>query len=302
MILRVSSVALLSATLLSLNACKPGFKKTETGLEYNIVKDAKGTEKPAIGDVVEMNLYIHVGDSVLFDSRKMNNGQPIQFPLPAPSFKGDISEGFMMMTAGDSAIFRIAIDSLKKTGAQLLPWMKEGQKIEYNVAMVSVKSSAKMKEEQAAHSSEQKAKDETMLQEYLNKNGITANKTASGLYYKMDKEGTGKMAEAGSMVTVNYTGKTIDGTTFDSNVDPQFKHTEPFTFMLGRGQVIPGWDEGVGLMKEGSKGKLFIPSTLAYGENSPNPAIPKDAILIFDIEVTKVADAPPAQTQTIQAQ
>lgn len=302
MILRVSSVVLLGATILGLNACKPGgsFKKTDTGLEYNIVKDEKGTQKASIGDVVSMHIHIHVGDSVLFDSRKMNNAEPIQFPMPAPAFKGDVSEGFMMLTPGDSAIFRISLDSLKKAGAQILPWMKPGDKIEYNVVLVSVKSQQAMKQEQQAHASQQVGKDDAILQDYFKKNGINPTKTASGLYYTIEKEGAGETAKPGQQVTVNYTGRTMDGKPFDSNVDPQFQHVQPFPFMLGQGAVIPGWDEGVALMKKGTKGKLFIPSTLAYGQNSPSPAIPKDAILIFDIEVTNIEAAPTANASAPQ--
>lgn len=300
MMLRVSSVVLLGATILGLNACKPGgsFKKTDTGLEYNIVKDEKGTQKASIGDAVTMHIHIHVKDSVLFDSRKMNNNEPIQFPMPAPSFKGDVSEGFMMLTPGDSAIFRISLDSLKKAGAQMLPWMKEGDKIEYNVVMVSIKSQQAVKQEQEAHASEQKVKDDAMLQEYFTKNGLKPTKTPSGLYYIIEQPGSGENAKAGQVVTVNYTGRTMDGRPFDSNVDPQFQHAQPFSFMLGQGSVIPGWDEGVMMMNKGSKAKLFIPSTLAYGSNSPSAAIPKDAILMFDIEVTKIEAAPAASANS----
>ena len=95
---------------------------------------------------------------------------------------------------------------------------------------------------------------------------------------------------------MNYTGKLLIGTPFDSNVDPQFGHVSPFVFALGTGQVIRGWDEGIALFKKGGKGVLYIPSSLAYGERSPGPQIPANSVLIFDVEVVD-AGAPAAQPQ-----
>lgn len=303
MIKRIIPIALIGASFFTLNACKnkDTFKTTESGLEYNIVKDEKDGQKPAQGDIVEMHLHISYKDdktdTTLFDSRAMNNNQAIQFPMPPPSFKGDIAEGFMMLTPGDSAIFRISIDSLQKAGAQMLPFMKAGNKIEYKVVMVSVKSQAQMRQEQETHAEQQRSVDDKILQDYFTSGNIKATKTASGLYYLIEKEGTGATAKPGQAVTVNYTGRTMDGNIFDSNVDPAMGHPEPFTFVLGQGQVIQGWDEGVALFKKGTKAKLFIPSTLAYGQNSPSPAIPADAVLIFDIEVLKIEEAVGPQAQ-----
>lgn len=299
MIKRILPIALLGVTILSLNACKSGgdFKKTENGIEYKIVKDDTKGAKPAIGDVVEMHMVARYKDdktdTVLFDSRKMNNNQPMKFPMPAPSFKGDIVEAFMMLSAGDSAIIRMSIDSIKKQpGVQLPDFMKPGQKIEYTVSMLSVKSQAVQQQENQQHAATQKTTDDNLLQEYFTKNNLHPSKTASGLYYIIEKPGNGANPKQGQAVTVNYTGRTLDGKVFDSNQDPAMGHADPFTFNLGTGGVIPGWDEGVALLSKGAKAKLFIPSGLAYGPSSPNPAaIPNDAILMFDIEVLNIAEA-----------
>jgi len=97
-------------------------------------------------------------------------------------------------------------------------------------------------------------------------------------------EGTGDMAESGKKVTVNYLGTLIDGTKFDSSYD----RNEPFSFNLGAGEVIVGWDQGVVGMKVGGKRKLTIPSDLAYGDNGIPGAIPGKATLIFEVELLKV--------------
>ncbi len=100
-----------------------------------------------------------------------------------------------------------------------------------------------------------------------------------------EKVGTGEAAIAGKSVTVNYTGTLTDGTKFDSSLNPG---RTPFTFNLGAGEVIKGWDEGVAGMKVGGKRKLTIPPSLGYGAAGAPPVIPGNATLIFDVELLKV--------------
>ena len=109
-------------------------------------------------------------------------------------------------------------------------------------------------------------------------------KTASGLRYQDLVVGKGASPKAGNRVRVHYTGWLTDGTKFDSSLD----RGVPFDFTLGRGEVIPGWDEGVATMKVGGKRKLTIPPQLAYGSGGAGGVIPPNATLIFEVELLAV--------------
>ncbi len=108
--------------------------------------------------------------------------------------------------------------------------------------------------------------------------------TPSGLQYQDEKVGTGAEAKAGNKVTVHYTGTLKDGKKFDSSLD----RGQPFSFRLGAGQVIKGWDEGVAGMKVGGKRKLIIPANLAYGSRGAGRVIPPNAELTFEVELLQV--------------
>jgi FKBP-type peptidyl-prolyl cis-trans isomerase len=108
--------------------------------------------------------------------------------------------------------------------------------------------------------------------------------TASGLKYIDVVVGKGASPSTGKHVKVHYTGTLENGKKFDSSVD----RNEPFTFVIGVGQVIPGWDEGVMTMKVGGKRKLIIPPNLGYGSRGAGGVIPPNATLLFDVELLDV--------------
>ncbi len=109
-------------------------------------------------------------------------------------------------------------------------------------------------------------------------------KPAAGLKIEDAKVGTGKEAKSGDTVAVHYRGTLTDGKEFDSS----YKTNQPFSFTIGEGRVIKGWDQGVPGMKVGGKRKLTIPSDLGYGEAGSPPVIPPNATLIFEIELVDV--------------
>ena len=135
--------------------------------------------------------------------------------------------------------------------------------------------------EKAAQAAAEAAKE---FDNWVMKTYPSAQKTASGLYYVVVQEGTGEQAVKGKTVAVHYSGKLTNGNEFDNS----YRRGEPIEFKLGIGQVIPGWDEGIGLMNVGSKYTLIIPSELGYGKRGAGGVIPPNATLVFETELISV--------------
>jgi len=140
-----------------------------------------------------------------------------------------------------------------------------------------------MQAKQAEVGKKNEADAEKFLADNKKKEGVKT--TASGLQYKVLKEGNGAQPKSTDNVTVNYRGTLMDGTEFDSS----YKRGQPATFPVAG--VIKGWTEALQLMKVGSKYQLFIPPALAYGEHSPSPQIPPNSLLIFEVELMNVQPA-----------
>ena len=135
----------------------------------------------------------------------------------------------------------------------------------------------KLQEEALAHSANQLGLDATMIDEHLASNNIKAEKTDSGIRYVIKKKGKGPMAVNGQIATVAYKGYLLTGKTFDEG---------SYTFPIGAGQVIQGWDQTLLLMNVGTKLTAYIPSTLAYGSSRRSEDILENTILVFDMELT----------------
>src|SRR2546430_3295406 len=141
-----------------------------------------------------------------------------------------------------------------------------------------------MEQKQKELGEKNKTEGAKFLEENKKKEGVKT--AASGLQYKVEKEGTGSQPKDTDMVTVNYRGTLIDGTEFDSS----YKRGQPATFPVNG--VIKGWTEALQLMKQGAKYQLFIPSNLAYGERAMGPDIGPNSTLIFEVELQEVKPPP----------
>jgi FKBP-type peptidyl-prolyl cis-trans isomerase len=143
--------------------------------------------------------------------------------------------------------------------------------------------------------------DEAVIQKYIKDKGLKTQKTNSGIHYVITQPGTGGTPAPGNMVSVGYTGTTLDGKEFDSSYKNPTSGGKPIEFPLGQGAVIRGWDEGIAMLNKGSKATLIIPSTLAYGPQAMDK-IPANSVLRFDVELVDIKNTPPMQQPQMQPQ
>lgn len=242
----------------------PDTVTTASGLKYVITKEGQG-ETPATGDKVSVHYtgtLASTGEK--FDSSRDRN-QPFQFQVGIGQVIPGWDEGIMMLPKGTQATLIIPADLAY--GSTQRPGIPANSDLVFDVEIMDIQPGPKPIEHQP-----------------FAIDGVEKQTTPSGLEYYIVEKSEGTKAEPGRMVKVHYAGYFEDGKMFDSS----FERGEPIQLQLGAGQVIPGWDEGIALLKEGEKAKLVIPSNLAYGETGYPPVIPANATLTFDVYLVEV--------------
>ena len=262
-----------------------GFKHDkESGIYYKFYVQNKDSVQAQTGDAVSLLYQLALKDSILVPMI------PIQELVQESFYKGDVYDAIRMMHVGDSATFILNADTFFHYMGGENPF--EDKELYFTFKMLELMPKAEVdammqaqEEQYNAYIAQARAAEDSLMQKYIADNKIKVTPTVSGLYFISKKAGKGAQAVAGKKVAVHYVGKLLDGTEFDNSI----KRGEPIEFILGQGQVIPGWDEGIGMMKEGEKAVLLIPSNLAYGERG-NQMIPPCAPLVFDVELVKVGE------------
>jgi len=294
----------LAATALA--SCNGGFKKGEGGLLYNIHTD-KSTPAAQVGDFASLSVVAkNDGDSVLFST--YDAGHPQYMLLQKPAFKGDIYDGLLLLSEGDSATLKLSADSLFKTGQR--PPNFKGKYIIYDIKVEKVIPKGKLTDQVfqdnvTSYINSQKEADKTgeskKVESYIAGTKLNFNKTASGLRYIITKPGSGPAIALNDTAVVRYVGRFFNGKIFDTNikaeaekakqVNPQAPY-EPIRFAVGQRSVIQGWDEGMQLLNKGAKASFVIPSNLAYGEQG-NPPVGPFTPLTFDVEIVDIIKGVP---------
>lgn len=272
---------------------------TESGVEVSYLRQGEG-EKPKNEQILTMHIaYADENGNDIFNSVEAGQGRPLpmQFNDSAWKTQGVLYEVIRELKKGDSVQFNIAAEELfvKTFGAQVPDSIENDSKITFRLGLANIMSEEEYRAEDMANMEKEMAKqqaeaenqiaaDGETIDQYLDDNNVNAETTESGLRYVITKEGKGEAAAAGKTVSVHYTGTTLEGEKFDSSYD----RNEPIEFVLGQGQVIPGWDEGISLLKEGAVATFYIPSSLAYGPRGAGGVIKPNAILKFDVELVDV--------------
>jgi FKBP-type peptidyl-prolyl cis-trans isomerase FkpA len=298
----------LAVTSLLLASCNKPFKKAQGGLQYKIISDEKGTllKNGNFFEIQFDQVYSGQGkDSTLFDSRTVSNQIVTMDSTAIPPVYFKI---FSESRKGDSIIVKQSTDSIMKSG-NTPPFIKKGAFIIAHYKIVNVFETKELadiayqkqmvfaKTRDSIKALDQLKIDDKLIAEYLDKNKIKTVKAPQGTYVEIITPGAGDAVDTSKVVKVFYTGKTLGSDkAFDSNTDSAFGHKEIFSVNMGAipgspGSVIKGWTDGLSLLKKGSKARLYIPSSMAYGSRGAGGQIPPNANLYFDVEVVDVISA-----------
>jgi len=310
----LSLLAFLAAMILITGCGGLDYKKTKSGLLYKIISSGN-SKNPLVkeNDYLKFSVVSKLNDSVVYSSY----GKMPAYSKVVSTKEADYSpnEIFGMLRKGDSVITVAMADTFIKRGMvnQLPPGAKKGDRLvitfrvidvftsdsaiqkDYNAEMAkdAPRQQKEMKEQMALRTKqikEMRARQEEELrrsgevdrelknmESYLASKKITAQQTGSGTFVAIREQGTGASVKDGDTVTVKYTGRILaTDSVFQSSI---------YTFPLGEGSVIQGWDDGLKLFKVGGKGTIYIPGFLAYGASDRPPFRAFEA-LIFDVELT----------------
>jgi FKBP-type peptidyl-prolyl cis-trans isomerase FkpA len=278
-------------------------ESTPKGLQYHIFTQ-NTTPKIKVSDVITFNVIQKTDkDSVLFST--YTGGTPVKLQVQPSQNIGDLMDIFPLLTNKDSAMVKVPTDSIfKGHEEQRPPFLGKGTNLIFLIKVARVQSlneamaerdsaMAKMK----ADALKMKDAETATAQKYIADNKLIVKTTLSGLKYVVTAPTLKHKPLKGDTVYVNYAGRTLDGTVFDSSIESVAKASglqqpgrtyEPLSFVLGEGHVIKGWEEGLALLNEGSKATLIIPSALAYGEQGSGQTIKPYSTLIFDVELVKI--------------
>ncbi len=304
-------LVLLSLLALALSACTR-FKTGDGGLQYAIHTDKDGPT------IKEGDFFVISGsqktekDSVLFSTD--DTGRPAFLSAPKSQYRGDLYSAFAMLSEGDSATFKINLDTFAlKTGQPKPPFAKDDHFLIFSVKIEKVIPKGKLNDQAFTNQVNEyikkdleaiKKAEPAKIKAYVAAKGLKLTTTPSGLGYQVTKPGTGEKAVAGDSIVVNYVVKFLEGkvlsdkfleTTLVSEAKKAGKFVpgrpyEPMGTLVGMQRSIPGFDEALMSFPAGTKVTLVIPSSLAYGEQG-NQLVPPNSPLLFDLEILKVIKA-----------
>jgi FKBP-type peptidyl-prolyl cis-trans isomerase FkpA len=277
--------------------------QTGKGWSYHVFTTIAGP-KIKMGDVITFDVIQKTEkDSVLFSSYA--TGSPVKIQVQPSQNIGDLMDVFPLLANGDSAIVKVPTDSVFKDHEDQRPhFLPKGSNLVFLLKIAKIQSlddamaerNAGMAKIKAAND-ELKAAEAPAVQKYIADHKLVVKTTLSGLKYVVTAPTLKHKPLVGDTVLVNYTGHNLDGTVFDSSIESVAKDAglqqegrvyEPFTLVLGKGDVIKGWEEALLLLNEGSKATFIIPSALGYGENGAGNDIKPYSSLVFDLQLVKI--------------
>lgn len=277
----------------SCNQKYPGYKRTSDGLYYRFYKHNTSEQQPNQTDFLKLDMACYLADSLYYDWSEMQSEVFVQ--LGEPHFKGDLQSALAMMRVGDSASFYIKADSIAIHYYEQNPdsvGLGPDDMLRYEVKLLEVQTQDEFKEgiERMRELNMQKSRE--TLATYVKENGIDVSPDESGIYIIPIEKGKGRCPEKGEKVELDFEASLLNG----QQIGSTFGSDEKFSFVLGEGYVIPGWEKIVPKMHLGERVKAIIPCEMAYGEHSVQ-GIPSYANLVYDIKLLKITTVEEQQRQ-----
>lgn len=272
---------------------------TPKGAQYQIFTKGTGP-KIKLDDIVTFNVIEKTDkDSLLISTYK--TGQPVQVKVQPSQNVADLMEVFPLLGLQDSAVVHVPTDSIFKGHEESRPaFLPLHSNLNFTLKIEKIQSLNEAIAERNAALTKLQQAEATNTDQYIAANKLVLKTTPSGLKYQilsLPEKGSGRKPLPGDTVMVNYVGRTLTGKVFDASVEFVAKEAglqqpgrnyEPIRVVIGAGQVIPGWDEGLQLLPEGAAAKLVIPSKLAYGSQGAGQDIAPFSTLVFDINLLRI--------------
>ena len=283
------SMVCLSAVML-FTACTqkfPGYKKTQNGLYYKFHSQNTSATQPQLSDFLKVDMTCYLNDSLYYDWQGAQH--EVYTQLRDPIFEGDLQEAYAMMHVGDSASFYVKADSVAALYYQQDPnvvGLKPDDYFRYEVKLVEVKSEEAFMAELEMMKEVMKEASKKALEDYIAANNISVTPEPSGAYIIPLEKGKGRCPVKGEKVELDFSATLLDG----QSVGSTFDSPEKFSFVLGEGNTIQGWEEVVPKMHLGERVTAIIPFDLAYGERAVG-SIPAYSNLVYDIKLLKITTA-----------
>ncbi len=297
--MKLQSILFLLVSVACLNVAAQEKTGNLKGVQYTIFTPNEGP-KIKVNDVITFNFIQKTDkDSVLMSSYQ--RGRPVQVQVTESKNIADLMGIFTLLGANDSVLAKVPTDSIfKNAEAQRPPFLPKGSLLHFIIKVDSVQNLDQVIAAKKLEMAKMESQEKDALNKYVAENNLNPQTTASGLKYIITQGSTNSKPQSGDTVLVNYIGRTLEGKVFDSSIEEEAKKAgleqpgrkyEPINVVLGEGQVIRGWDEGLVLLNEGSKAKFIIPSSLGYGSAGAGADIKPFSALVFDVELVKVKPA-----------
>lgn len=285
------TLVLWIAIMVLFSACDkiPPYVVMDSGIQYRLVDD-NGADKPRMGDVIVMDMAHYLGDSLIYQTEK--EGFIINPNIGAPP---EIRDVLNLTGEGDSLQIQMTLGKYASfTGLPISPRMDTTQLVTWNIRVTEIENESTVLER---NRKAQAQTDIELIKAFVVNNNLEAQITDEGLYYVILQEGNNVFPKNGDEVFLKYSMSLLDGTLIDTSSEELARENDMFnpnrvygprSFILGDQEILEGWNIGMPKLSKGGKGKLLIPSELAYGPSGYGSQIGPNTVIVFDVELVDI--------------